>query len=168
MTFFVCLFGLMTAWVQNPASNVIEKIEFRGVSHVSEDSVRAAIHTRAGDVYDEEAIHRDFKALWDTGRFNDVQVKKETSERGGIMVRFIVTERAASIEGIEFSGLSRVPEDAVRAIIHARTGDVYDEEAIRRDFKALWDTGRFNDVQVKKEIGARGGVIVRFVVTERR
>src|ERR1700722_16691168 len=115
MTFCVCLFGLMMASAQNPpASKAIEKIEFRGLSRVSEDSVRAAIHARAGDVYDEQAIRRDFKALWDTGRFNDVQVKQETSERGGIIVRFIVTERAASIKEIKLSGLSRVPEDTAR------------------------------------------------------
>jgi len=168
MTFLVCLLGLMTAWDQNLPSSVIEKIEFRGLSRVPEDSLREAIHARGGDVYDEEAIHRDFESLWDTRRFADIQVKKEVGERGGVILLFIVTERAASIEGIEFRGLSRVPEDTVRAIIHAHTGDVYDEEAIRRDFKALWDTGRFNDVQVKKEAGERGGVILRFVVTERR
>jgi outer membrane protein assembly factor BamA len=100
MTFFsriclcvLCVFGLMTARAQNVASNVIEKIEFRGLNRVPVDSVRATIHTKAGDDYDEEALRRDFKALWDTGRFNEIQVKKEAGERGGVIVRFVVTER---------------------------------------------------------------------------
>jgi outer membrane protein assembly factor BamA len=147
------VFLLALAW-----ADVIEKIEFRGVSHPP------AIHAKAGDVYDEEAIHRDFKALWDTGRFTDVQVKKEISERGGVILLFLVTEKAASIERIEYRG---VPEETVRAIVHAKVGDTYNEDAVRRDFKALWDTGRFNDVQVKKDTGERGGVVLRFVVTER-
>jgi len=83
---FLCL------W-QNVDSNVIEKIEFRGLNHVSEQTVREVVHSKAGDVYDEKALHRDFKALWDTGRFDDIQVTKETGERGGVVERFIVTER---------------------------------------------------------------------------
>lgn len=162
MTSLVFLLGL--AWAQSTASNIIEKVEFRGLT---QDSLRTTVHAKAGDVYDEEAIQRDFKALWDTGRFSDVQVKRETSERGGAILLFIVTEKAASIEAIEFRGLSRVPEQTVRTIVQAKVGDVYTEGAIRRDFNALWDTGRFNDIQVKKETGERGGVVLRFVVTER-
>ena len=89
----VCVFGLVTVHGQNVASNVIEKIEFRALHRVPMDSVRATIHTKAGDVYDEATVHRDFQALWDTGRFTDIQVKKETGGRGGVIVRFVVTER---------------------------------------------------------------------------
>jgi hypothetical protein len=71
------------------------------------------------------------------------------------------------IEGIEFRGMSRVPQDTLRAAILTKVGDVYDEEALRGDFTALWKTNHFTDVQMKSEPGARGGVILRFVVTER-
>ena len=89
----VCLCGLIMAQGQSVAANVIEKIEFRGLNRVPVESVRATIHSKAGDVCDEDALHRDFKALWDTGRFNEIQVKKEPGERGGVIVRFVVTER---------------------------------------------------------------------------
>lgn len=91
MTSLVFLLGL--AWAQATASNVIEKIEFRGLSHVPEETVRSVVKAKAGDTYNEDAVHRDFKALWDTGRFNDIQVKKETGEQGGVVLRFVVTER---------------------------------------------------------------------------
>ena len=71
------------------------------------------------------------------------------------------------IEGIEFRGLSRVPVDTVKALVRSKAGDVYSEEAMRRDFKTLWDTGRFDDIRLKTEKGERGGLIVSFVVTER-
>ena len=86
----LCMFGLQA---QAVAPNIIEKIEFRGLNRVPVEAVRATVHTKAGDVYNEEALRKDFKALWDTGRFNDIQVKKETGERGGLIVRFVVTER---------------------------------------------------------------------------
>jgi outer membrane protein insertion porin family len=48
--------------------------------------------SKAGDVYDEATVRRDFTTLWNTGRFDDIQLKTETGERGGVIVRFVVTE----------------------------------------------------------------------------
>jgi outer membrane protein insertion porin family len=93
LTTLVCLFGLISLEGQSLASNVIERVEFRGLSRVPTDTVRAIVQTKSGDVYEEKAVKRDFKALWDTGRFTEVQVTKEDGPRGGIILRFVVTER---------------------------------------------------------------------------
>ena len=71
------------------------------------------------------------------------------------------------IEAIEFRGARRVPQDTLRAMISTKSGDVLNEETLRRDFMALWNTGRFDDIRVETEPG-RVGLILRFVVTERR
>jgi outer membrane protein insertion porin family len=105
----VCLCGLVTAGAQNPAnppanppagrpqaarlaSNVIEAIEFRGARRIPADILSTMLLSKVGDVYDEATVRRDFTTLWNTGRFDDVQVSKETGERGGVVVRFVVTE----------------------------------------------------------------------------
>ncbi|MFN7992564.1 MAG: outer membrane protein assembly factor BamA [Bryobacteraceae bacterium] len=72
------------------------------------------------------------------------------------------------IEAIEFRGSRRVPQDTLRALIMTKKGDILDEEALRRDFMSLWNSGRFDDIKLETEPGPGGGVIVRFVVTERR
>ena len=56
------------------------------------------------------------------------------------------------IEGIEFHGISRVSPDTLKATILSKVGDVYDEEAVRRDFTALWKTNRFSDVQLDVQL----------------
>jgi hypothetical protein len=71
------------------------------------------------------------------------------------------------IEGIEFQGVRGVAPETLRGLILSKVGEVYSEETLRSDFSALWKTGRFSDVQVKTEPGARGGVIIRFEVTQR-
>ncbi len=71
------------------------------------------------------------------------------------------------IEGIEFRGARRVPQDTLKALIYTKVGDIYNEESLRRDFMVLWNTGRFDDIRLETEAG-RTGVIVRFIVTERR
>jgi len=72
------------------------------------------------------------------------------------------------ISAIEFRGARRVPQDTLRALIFTKKGDLYNEEALRRDFIALWNSGRFDDITLESEPDGKGGVIVRFVVTERR
>jgi len=71
------------------------------------------------------------------------------------------------IEAFEFRGAKRVPQDTLKALIISKPGDIYNEETLRRDFMILWNTGRFDDIRLEAEPG-RLGLIVRFVVTERR
>jgi len=72
------------------------------------------------------------------------------------------------IEAIDFKGARRVAPDQLRALIDSKKGDIYDEEALRRDFMHLWNSGRFDDITLETEPGANGGVIVTFVIAERR
>jgi outer membrane protein assembly factor BamA len=177
LSMLACLCGWMMAQAQNaanpPASKVIEEIQFRGVTHVPLDILRETIAGKAGDVYSEEALRRDFTALWKTGFFTDIQLKTEPGAHGGVIVRFDMTElplppvASNVIERIELRGLSGVTQDAVKATILSKVGDVYDEAALRRDVTALWKTERFDDVQLTTETGARGGIVARFVVIER-
>jgi outer membrane protein insertion porin family len=76
-------------------------------------------------------------------------------------------EIADVIEAIEFRGSRRVPQDTLRALIFSKKGDPYSEEALTRDFIALWNTLRFDDIRLEREPG-RTGWIIRFVVQERR
>jgi outer membrane protein insertion porin family len=71
------------------------------------------------------------------------------------------------VEAVEFRGNRRVPQDMLKAMIVTKAGDLYSEEALRRDFMQLWNTNRFDDLRLEAEQGA-SGLILRFVVTERR
>ena len=71
------------------------------------------------------------------------------------------------IESVEFRGARRVPQDTLKAMIETKPGDVFNEEVLRRDFMHLWNTGRFDDIRLETEAG-QAGLIVRFVLTERR
>jgi outer membrane protein insertion porin family len=71
------------------------------------------------------------------------------------------------VETIEFRGARRVPQDMLKAQIGTKVGDLFSEDSLRRDFMILWNTGRFDDIRLETEPG-KAGVIVRFVVSERR
>src|SRR3979411_1005479 len=66
-------------------------------------------------------------------------------------------------------GNRRVRSDTLRARIFSRDGDVYNEETLRRDFQALWNTQFFEDVKLRVEDSPnrRGAKIIVFDVKER-
>jgi outer membrane protein insertion porin family len=73
------------------------------------------------------------------------------------------------IDRIEFLGNRRVRSDTLKARIFSRDGDVYNEETLRRDFQALWNTQFFEDVKLRVEDSPNrpNGKIIIFDVKER-
>jgi outer membrane protein insertion porin family len=57
----------------------------------------------------------------------------------------------AVIQRIEFIGNRRIRSDTLKARIFSRDGDNYNEETLRRDFQALWNTQFFEDVKLRVE-----------------
>ena len=73
------------------------------------------------------------------------------------------------IDRIEFIGNRRIRSDTLKARIFSREGDVYNEETLRRDFQALWNTQFFEDVKLRVEDSPdrANGKIIIFDVKER-
>ena len=86
------------------AENIIETIQFKGSRRVPQDTLRALIFTKSGDVYSEEALRRDFMALWNTNRFDDIRLESEKGDRGGIILTYVVVERPV-IRDIKYEGM---------------------------------------------------------------
>ena len=70
------------------------------------------------------------------------------------------------IESVEFRGARRIPQDALRNVIFSKVGEVFREDTVRLDIVSLRNTNRLDEIRVSTEKGKRGGVILRFVVTE--
>ena len=129
-------------------SNVIEGIEFRGARRVPQDTLRAMIFSKVGDVYNEDTLRRDFMALWNTNRFDDIKLETERGERGGIIVRFVVVERPV-IRDIKYEGAKS-----------ASTSDILDrfkERKVGLVVESMYDPNVVN----------RAAVVLRELIAER-
>lgn len=121
MAALVCTTGASSLWAQNPppraaspiVSGVIESIEFRGVRRIPQDTLRALLASKPGDMTSEETLRRDFTTLWNTGRFDDIRMETVASERGGVIVRFTVTERATGGPAARNGAPRVVPTEAI-------------------------------------------------------
>jgi outer membrane protein insertion porin family len=86
--------------------DVIEEISFRGARRVPQDTLRALIISRKGDKLDPETLHRDFMALWNQGRFDDITLEQEPG-RSGWVVTFRLTERRV-VRSIKYDGMKSI------------------------------------------------------------
>ena len=78
------------------------------------------------------------------------------------------TQGQPFVERIDFEGNRRIRRDTLLARIFTRQGDPYNEEGLRRDFQALWNTQFFEDIKLRVEDGEKpNGKIIIFEVTER-
>lgn len=96
-----------------PGQRYIESIDVRGSRRVPAATLLAVLATRKGDIYDEELLRRDFMALWNTGRFDDIRLEVEPADHpNAVIVTFVVTERRV-IRTIKYSGMHTVTESEV-------------------------------------------------------
>jgi outer membrane protein insertion porin family len=136
---------------QQPAigSNVVEGIEFRGARRVPQDTLRAMIFSKVGDVYNEDTLRRDFMALWNTNRFDDIKLQTEKGERGGLIVVFVVTERPV-IRDIKYEGAKSVSTSDIL--------DRFKERKVGLTVESMYDPNVVNHAAVVlKELVAEHG-----------
>jgi outer membrane protein insertion porin family len=101
---------------EQPATQeTIQSIVFRGNRRIPAGTLRARIFSHTGDVYNENALERDFMSLWNTGFFDDIRLEVTDAEKGGKIVTFFVREKKL-VRSIDYKGLSSV-----------QTSDVLDE-----------------------------------------
>jgi outer membrane protein insertion porin family len=92
----------------------IERIEFQGNRRIRSETLRARIFSRPGDPVNEEALRRDFHALWNTQYFEDIRLEIEDSadKPNQKIIIFYVTERPI-IRRIEYKGNKSVSESDI-------------------------------------------------------
>lgn len=111
---FSALLPVPTAAAQNLPPPVIERIDIVGNRRIPRDTLRNRIFSHEGDVYNEETLHRDFLALWNTQYFEDVRLEVENSpdKPNAVVVVFYVKERPI-IRHIKYTGNHSVSESDI-------------------------------------------------------
>jgi len=90
----------------------IESIMFRGNRRVPAATLRARVYSKAGDVYDEAALERDFMSLWNTGMLDDIRLEVADAPNGNKILTFYVREKKL-VRSIDYKGLSTVQQSDV-------------------------------------------------------
>ena len=101
------------------------------------------------------AAPREPRAAAASSSFDSDPSTKGTAESAGASGRSFQNppseQPGTIIDRIIFIGNRRIRSDTLKARIFSRDGDPYNEETLRRDFQALWNTQFFEDVKLRVE-----------------
>jgi beta-lactamase regulating signal transducer with metallopeptidase domain len=74
---------------REPRNETIEEIIFRGNRQIPAPILRARMAIHKGDVYDENLLRHDFRALWKTDLLDAVRFEVSNGEKGKIVTIFV-------------------------------------------------------------------------------
>ncbi|MFZ1975219.1 MAG: outer membrane protein assembly factor BamA [Candidatus Acidiferrales bacterium] len=135
----------------NGAQYVIERIEFVGNRRIQRDTLLARIFSRPGDPYNEEAVRRDFQALWNTQFFEDIRLEVEDSpdQANAKILVFYVQERPI-IRRIEYKGNKSITESDIL--------DAFKDKKVGLSVESQFDPTKIKraEVVIKELLAAHG------------
>jgi outer membrane protein insertion porin family len=89
-------------------------VDFEGNRRIRSETLRARIFSRVGDPINDDALRRDFHALWNTQYFEDIRLEVQDSpdKPNAKIIIFYVTERPI-VRRIEYKGNKSVSESDI-------------------------------------------------------
>jgi outer membrane protein insertion porin family len=174
---FCTLFWAVMVQAQAPPSApgppVIRSLEvqYTGPATISKERILAQMRTKVGQVYSNEVVEDDIKALYKTGYIRNVRIFAQP-EGDGVKVIVAVQTRAI-IREIEITGAERIKPKRLRKEIKVQLNHAVDEQALeesREKMIEVYQGHGFNDVSIEFRVDPidekRGTARVVFTVNE--
>nr|WP_321444452.1 outer membrane protein assembly factor BamA [uncultured Cohaesibacter sp.] len=132
----VDLFSISPAFAQT-----VSRVVVRGNARVSDDTIRSYVQVKPGQRASAFAIDESLKALYQTGLFKDVKIRRS----GGSLVVDVVEN--AVINRIAFEGNKRLEDKNLEGIVTSKSRGILSETKIRTDAQRILEayrrSGRF-------------------------
>jgi outer membrane protein insertion porin family len=153
----------------------VQRVTFVGNTSFTDDQLLDQIASRPGQIIDPATLRRDAQKIQDfysANRRMTGLVQPSVDDYG--VVTFVINE--AVVEDIVVEGLKKTKPKIVQRQIKTKPGDVYDEEAIRKDVLAIYNLGWFEEpaagelpVQYRQGVkDPERGIIIVIPLKERR
>jgi len=125
-------FGESSAYAQG----VIQDIRVEGNKRVEPDTVRSYLTFSTGDAYDPAKVDESLKALFATGLFQDVRIRREGSTIVIVLLENPIVSRVA------FEGNREVEDDTLAAEVQLKARAVYTRARVQADVQRILDVYR--------------------------
>jgi len=125
-------FGESSAYAQG----VIQDIRVEGNKRVEPETVRSYLTFSTGDAYDPAKVDESLKALFATGLFQDVRIRREGSTIVIVLVENPIVSRVA------FEGNREVEDDTLAAEVQLKARAVYTRARVQADVQRILDVYR--------------------------
>jgi outer membrane protein insertion porin family len=118
------------------AQGVIQNIRVEGNKRVEPETVRSYLTFTAGDTYDPAQIDESLKALFATGLFQDVRIRREGSTVVVVVVENPIVARVA------FEGNREIENDTLASEVQLKPRAVYTRARVQADVQRILDVYR--------------------------
>lgn len=147
------------------------EVEYTGPATISRERILAQMRTKVGQLYSNEVVQEDIKALYKTGYIRNVRIFAQP-QGDGVKVIVAVQTRAI-VREIEITGAERIKPTRLRKEIKIRLNQAVDEQQLeeaRQKIIDVYQARGYTDVSVQFRIDPidekRGTARVVFTVTE--
>lgn len=146
--------GLAPAAHQEPYRVGTVTVRFVGTANINEQIVRANMQVRPGIELDETMIDHDIRALYRTGLFEFIEVKREVLPTRAINIVVEVTPKFR-IQDIRFEGNANIKSRRLEKETKSRQNQALDERQVKEDSDKIrehYQKKGYNRVYVHYEI----------------
>ncbi|MBI3446612.1 MAG: outer membrane protein assembly factor BamA, partial [Magnetospirillum sp.] len=131
--------GMAPAYAQEGGR--IRSISIQGTQRIEVETVKSYMTVAEGDPYDSDRVNRSLKALYNTGLFADVAIRRDGDQ---LLVRVVENP---IINRIAFEGNKRIKDEQLQAEAQLRARTVYTRTKVQADVKRILElyrrSGRF-------------------------
>ncbi|GMW01987.1 MAG: outer membrane protein [Candidatus Hydrogenedentota bacterium] len=129
---------LLQAYAQQetPQGVTVKEVRIEGLERVSDQVIRSQLEIQPGLAFNDRAIARDIKRLFDTTYFSTVRVESSEPSGGEVIVTYIVEEKQV-IGEVKIVGNDKVRTRNIRGALSWREGDTFVPEAYEEEREAV-------------------------------
>jgi outer membrane protein insertion porin family len=113
------------------AQGVIQNIRVEGSKRVEPETVRSYLTFSTGDVYDPAQIDESLKALFATGLFQDVRIRRE-----GATIVIIIVENPI-VSRVAFEGNREIDDETLTSEVQLKPRAVYTRARVQADVQRI-------------------------------
>jgi outer membrane protein insertion porin family len=160
-----------TAQAQEQDVPIINRIELKDLTRVSEPLIRSQLESKVGEAMSPPAIARDIRRISDMGYFTNVEVHLDFIAGQNVLVYKFFEER--TIAELVIAGNKKIKERIIRSALNLQEGDAFFEEAFDTEREAVLDAykekGFLNaTVDITAEEMGDTGMRVSYLINEGR
>jgi outer membrane protein insertion porin family len=137
----ILLAALLVVFVAAPVlaqqfdGKTILEVRIAGLERVSDQLIRSQLEVQAGQTYNQLAISRDIRRLYDTTFFSSIKADAALSG-DQVVVTYLVEEKRV-ISEIKVIGNDKIRDRAIRGVLGWREGDTFLEDGYDEEREAI-------------------------------
>ncbi len=146
-------------------------VEYTGPAAISKERILAQMRTKVGQLYSNEIVQEDIKALYGTGYIRNVRIFAQPQGDGVKVI--VAVQTNAVLREIEINGAERVKPKRLRKEMKVKLNQAVNEQALeeaRQKIIEVYQGKGYNDVSVAFRVEPidekRGTARAVFTVTE--